>query len=56
VRGILENGAFPPPQPTLCDPDADLEEPIDLPIRSSTEIELVLAGVVVPRMAGFAVS
>ena len=44
----LERGeALPLPDPTVSDPDADLEEPIHLHLMASTSAELVPAGVVV---------
>jgi len=45
----LERGeALPTPDPTLSDPNADLEEPLHLHLRASTGINLIPAGVVVP--------
>lgn len=45
----LELGeALPKPDPSLTDPDADIEEPIHLHLRASTGVEVVPAGVVVP--------
>ena len=45
----LERGEpLPRPDPSLADPDADVEEPIHLHLRASTAIEVVPAGVVVP--------
>ncbi len=44
----LERGeSLPRPDPSLHDPDADLEEPIYLHLRASTGVEVVPAGVVV---------
>lgn len=45
----LERGEpLPRPNPSLTDPDADVEEPIYLHLRASTGVEVVPAGVVVP--------
>ncbi len=45
----LERGEqLPRPDPSLADPDADIEEPIHLHLRASTDVEMVPAGVVVP--------
>ncbi|MBY0525021.1 MAG: hypothetical protein K2R98_16570 [Gemmataceae bacterium] len=45
----LERGeALPVPNPTLTDPEADLEEPLHLHLRASTSVEVVPAGIVVP--------
>ena len=45
----LELGeALPRPDPSVSDPDADVEEPIHLHLRASTAVEMVPAGVVVP--------
>ena len=40
--------ALPRPDPSVSDPDADVEEPIHLHLRASTAVEMVPAGVVVP--------
>ncbi len=43
----LERGeALPKPDPICSDPDADLEEPLHLHLRSSTGIEFVPTGLV----------
>ena len=39
---------LPRPDPSLSDPDADIEEPIHLHLRASTGVEVRPAGVVVP--------
>jgi predicted RNase H-like HicB family nuclease len=39
---------LPIPDPSLMDPDADIEEPLHLHLRASTAVELTPAGVVVP--------
>ncbi len=39
---------LPRPDPSLSDPDADVEEPLHLHLRASTGVEVVPAGVVVP--------
>ncbi|MEO6810384.1 MAG: hypothetical protein ABI353_14810 [Isosphaeraceae bacterium] len=45
----LERGeALPRPDPTVCDPEAEIEEPIHLHLRASTGVEVRPAGVVVP--------
>jgi predicted RNase H-like HicB family nuclease len=45
----LERGEpLPRPDPSLSDPDADIEEPIHLHLRASTGVEVRPAGVVVP--------
>jgi predicted RNase H-like HicB family nuclease len=45
----LERGEpLPRPDPSLCDPGADIEEPIHLHLRASTGVEVRPAGVVVP--------
>lgn len=45
----LERGEpLPRPNPSLTDPEADVEEPIHLHLRASTGVEVVPAGVVVP--------
>jgi hypothetical protein len=45
----LERGEpLPRPDPSLSDPDADVEEPIHLHLRASTGVEVRPAGVVVP--------
>lgn len=45
----LEQGeSLPRPDPSLSDPDADVEEPIHLHLRASTGVEVIPAGVVVP--------
>ena len=45
----LERGEpLPRPDPSLSDPDADLEEPIHLHLRASTGVEVRPTGVVVP--------
>ncbi len=45
----LERGeSLPRPDPSLTDPDADVEEPLYLHLRASTQVELAPAGVVVP--------
>lgn len=45
----LERGEpLPRPDPSLSDPDADIEEPVYLHLRASTGVELRPAGVVVP--------
>lgn len=44
----LDRGeALPVPDPSLTDPDADLEEPLHLHLQASTSVDLVPAGVVV---------
>lgn len=44
----LEQGeALPRPDPSLTDPEADLEEPIYLHLQASTAVEVRPAGVVV---------
>ena len=44
----LERGeSLPMPDPKLTDPDADLEEPLHLHLRTSTAVELVPSGLVV---------
>jgi hypothetical protein len=46
---VLERGEpLPRPDPSLSDPDADIEEPIHLHLRASTGVEVRPAGVVVP--------
>ena len=45
----LERGEpLPRPDPSLADPDADVEEPIHLHLRASTGVVVVPTGVVVP--------
>jgi hypothetical protein len=45
----LERGeSLPLPDPSLADSDADVEEPIHLHLRASTEVDVVPSGVVVP--------
>ena len=45
----LEMGqALPQPDPTACDPEMDLEEPIYLHLRASTEVQVEATGVVAP--------
>jgi predicted RNase H-like HicB family nuclease len=45
----LERGEpLPRPDPSLSDPDADIEEPVHLRLRASTGVEVRPAGVVVP--------
>jgi predicted RNase H-like HicB family nuclease len=45
----LERGEpLPRPDASLTDPDADLEEPLYLHLRVSTQVEVVPGGVVVP--------
>ena len=45
----LERGEpLPRPDPSLSDPDADIEEPIHLHLLASTGVEVRPAGVVVP--------
>lgn len=45
----LERGeSLPRPDPSLSDPDSDVEEPLHLHLRASTGVELRPAGVVVP--------
>ncbi len=45
----LERGeALPVPDYTLTDPDADIEEPLHLHLRTSTAVEVLPVGVVVP--------
>jgi predicted RNase H-like HicB family nuclease len=45
----LERGEpLPIPDPSLSDPDADIEEPLHLLLRASTAVELNPCGVVVP--------
>lgn len=45
----LERGEpLPRPDPSLSDPDADIEEPVHLHLRASTGVEVRPAGVVVP--------
>ena len=45
----LEHGEpLPRPNPSLTDPEADVEEPIHLHLRASTGVEVIPAGVVVP--------
>ena len=39
---------LPRPNPSLTDPEADVEEPIHLHLRASTGVEVVPAGMVVP--------
>ncbi|MGI8981161.1 MAG: type II toxin-antitoxin system HicB family antitoxin [Pirellulaceae bacterium] len=44
----LERGeVLPVPDPSQSDPDADVEEPLYLHLRASTEVEVIPAGVVV---------
>lgn len=44
----LDRGeSLPVPDPTQSDPDADLEEPLYLHLRASTEIQVIPSGVVV---------
>ncbi len=44
----LERGEpLPVPDPSLVDPDADIEEPLHLHLRASTAVERVPSGVVV---------
>jgi predicted RNase H-like HicB family nuclease len=38
---------LPRPDPSLFDPEADVEEPIHLHLRASTDVEVVPTGVVV---------
>ncbi len=48
----LDRGeALPVPDPSLSDPDSDLEEPLHLHLQASTAVNLVPAGVVVPGSA-----
>jgi predicted RNase H-like HicB family nuclease len=45
----LERGEpLPRPDPTLSDPDADVEEPLYLHLSASTQVDVTPAGVVVP--------
>lgn len=45
----LERGEpLPRPDPSLSDPDADVEEPLYLHLRASSAVEVRPAGVVVP--------
>lgn len=45
----LERGEpLPRPDPSASDPDADVEEPIDLHLRASTGVEVLPVGVVLP--------
>jgi predicted RNase H-like HicB family nuclease len=45
----LERGEpLPRPDPSLSDPDADVEEPIYLHLRASTGVEVLPAGMVAP--------
>ena len=45
----LERGEpLPTPDPSLSDPDADIEEPLYLQLRASTAVERTPAGVVAP--------
>ena len=45
----LERGeSLPVPDPSLSDPDADLEKPLHLHLQVSTAVEKTPAGVVVP--------
>ena len=44
----LERGeSFPVPDPSQSDPNADLEEPLYLHLRASTEVQVIPSGVVV---------
>ena len=44
----LERGeSLPRPDPSLDDPDADIEEPLYLHLRASTAVDLIPSGVVV---------
>lgn len=45
----LEQGeSLPPPDPTLFDADADVEEPIHLHLQVSSAVDIVPGGTVVP--------
>lgn len=45
----LEQGeSLPHPDPTLLDPDADVEEPIHLHLQVSSAVDITPAGIVVP--------
>jgi hypothetical protein len=49
AEAALETGtSLPVPNPLVCDPEMDIEEPIYLHLQVSSEVREVPAGVVVP--------